>query len=45
MMLESYLEQIYETIKHGDVPAIIPVYDEKESKTLLRLRDKHRQGR
>lgn len=43
--LESYLEQIYNTIKRGDVPAIIPVYDEKEEKALLRLRDKNRQGK
>lgn len=43
--LENYLEQIYNTIKRGDVPAIIPVYDEKEEKALLRLRDKNRQGK
>lgn len=43
--LEMYLEQIYNIIKQGDVPAIVGVYDEKESKTLIRLRDKNRQGR
>lgn len=43
--LESYLSQIYTAIKRGDVPAIVPVYDENEARTLIRLRDKNRQGK
>lgn len=44
-LLEGYLEQIYKAIKSGDIPAIVPVYDENEAKTLIRLRDKNRQKR
>lgn len=43
--LEGYLEQIYKALKRGEVPAIVPVYDDKEAKTLIRLRDKNRQGK
>lgn len=43
IQLEGYLEQIYSALKRGDVPAIVPVYDEKEAKHLLTLRDKYRQ--
>lgn len=41
--LEYYLEQIYTALKHGDIPAIVPVYDDNEAKILVRLRDKNRQ--
>ena len=41
--LEYYLEQIYTALKYGDIPAIVPVYDDNEAKTLVRLRDKNRQ--
>lgn len=44
-LLNGYLEQIYKVIKVGDIPAIVPVYDEKEAKLLMKLRDKNRQGR
>ncbi len=43
--LEGYLTQIYKALKHGYVPAIVPVYDENEARTLVRLRDKNRQGK
>lgn len=43
--LQGYLEQIYKALKAGDVPAIVPVYDENEAKTLIRLRDKNRTRR
>lgn len=43
--LQKYLETIYETLKRGDVPAIVPVYDDNEARTLVRLRDKNRQGK
>lgn len=41
--LQEYIEKIYEALKRGDVPAIVPVYDESEARTLVRLRDKNRQ--
>lgn len=44
-LLEGYLQQIYKAIKAGDVPAIVPVYDEKEARLLMNLRDKHRAGK
>lgn len=43
--LEKYLAQIYTALKHGEVPAIVPVYDEREAKRLITLRDKDRQKR
>lgn len=42
-LLEKYLGQIYTALKQGDVPAIVPCYDENEAKSLIRLRDKNRQ--
>lgn len=44
-ILQGYIEQIYTALKRGDVPAIVPVYDESEARTLIRLRDKNRQSR
>ena len=41
--LERYLTQIYTALKHGEIPAIVPVYDDKEAKNLINLRDKYRQ--
>lgn len=43
--IEKYLVQIFEAMKLGYEPAIVPVYDEKEASILPRLRDKHRQGK
>lgn len=45
LQLEGYLEKIYSALKRGEVPAIVPVYDEVEARTLVRLRDKNRQGK
>lgn len=41
--LENYLSQIYSALKRGDIPAIVPCYDENEAKILVRLRDENRQ--
>lgn len=41
--LEKYLSQIVDAIKQGYEPAIVPVYDEKEARNLVNLRDKYRQ--
>lgn len=38
----GYLEQIFEAIKNGYEPAIIPVYDRKEANAVIRYRDKLR---
>lgn len=43
--IERYVGQIFEAIKLGYEPAIIPVYDEKEGRALVNLRDKYRQGK
>ena len=43
--IEKYLVQIFEAMKLGYEPAIVPVYDEKEAAIMPRLRDKHRQGK
>lgn len=43
VQIELYLEKIFSAIKQGDIPAIVPVYDEKEAKAIIRLRDKNRQ--
>ena len=42
---EKYFNQVFEAVKNGYEPAIIPVYDEKEANNLLRLRDKYRAGK
>lgn len=39
------MEQVYSAVKDGYEPAIIPVVDDNEAKTLVKLRDKDRQGR
>lgn len=41
--ITNYVTQIFEAIQSGYEPAIIPVYDSKEAKNLLRLRDNYRQ--
>lgn len=43
--IEKYIGQIFEAIKLGYEPAIVPVYDEKEARVLTKLRDKYRQGK
>lgn len=43
--LDKYIKQIFEAIAQGYEPAIVPVYDEKEARNLVNLRDKYRQGR
>lgn len=41
--LAKYMTQIFEALRGGYEPAIVPVYDEKEAAMLPRLRDKYRQ--
>lgn len=41
--INHYLEQIFTALKNGEVPAIVPVYDETEAKNLINLRDRYRQ--
>lgn len=41
--LQNYMTKIFEAIRDGYEPAIVPVYDAKEAKTLILLRDKYRQ--
>lgn len=41
--ITKYITQIFEAMQNGYEPAIIPVYDSKEAKNLLRLRDNYRQ--
>ena len=41
--ITDYITQIFEAIQNGYEPAIVPVYDSKEAKNLLRLRDNYRQ--
>ncbi len=43
MRLRRYIGQIFSAIRDGYEPAVIPVYDEKETQVLTRLRDKYRQ--
>jgi len=43
--IESCLEKIYKSIKAGEVPAIVSVYDETEAKNLIKLRDRNRRGK
>ena len=43
--IEKYIGQIFEAIKQGYEPAIVPVYDEKEARNLVNLRDKYRQNK
>jgi hypothetical protein len=43
--LETYIKKIAESLKNGYEPAIVPCYDENEAKTMIRLRDKNRQGK
>ena len=45
LRIGSYVSKIFEAIKDGYEPAIIPVYDNKEANRLLVLRDKDRQKR
>ena len=41
--LTTCLQKIFDALKAGYEPAIIPVYDNNEANALLRLRDKNRQ--
>lgn len=41
-LLEKSIVQIFDALKNGYKPAIIPVYDDKEEKRVLILRDKAR---
>ena len=41
--LEKYMNQIVDAIRQGYEPAIVPVYDEREGRNLVNLRDKYRQ--
>ena len=41
--IQKYIGQIFEAMKLGYEPAIVPVYDEKEARVLTKLRDKYRQ--
>ena len=41
--LEKYMNQIVDAIRQGYEPAIVPVYDEREGRALVNLRDKYRQ--
>lgn len=43
--IEEYIRKIFEAMKQGYEPAIVPVYDKKEASILPRLRDKYRQGK
>ncbi len=43
--IEKYVTQIFEAMKQGYEPAIVPVYDEKEARMMFNLRDKYRQGK
>lgn len=43
--IEKYLVKIFEALKQGYEPAIVPVYDEAEANIMPRLRDKHRKGK
>ncbi len=37
------MEKIVDAIRQGYEPAIVPVYDEREARNLVNLRDKYRQ--
>ena len=41
--IEKYITKVFEAIQQGYEPAIVPVYDEKEARNLVNLRDKYRQ--
>lgn len=43
--LEKYINAIFDAMRKGYEPAIVPVYDEKEARVLTKLRDKYRQGK
>lgn len=43
--LNGYIRQIFEAMRQGYEPAIVPVYDKKEAAVLPRLRDRYRQGK
>lgn len=43
--IEKYVGQIFNAMRKGLEPAIIECYDEKEARTLPKLRDKYRQGK
>lgn len=43
--LEKYIKEIFDSIRKGYEPAIVPCYDKKEANNMVRLRDKFRQGK
>jgi len=43
--IENYIDSIFEAIRQGLEPAIVPCYDKKEANNMVRLRDKFRQGK
>ena len=43
--LEKYIAEIFDSMRKGYEPAIVPCYDKKEANNMVRLRDKFRQGR
>lgn len=45
LRLKNYIKEIMEVMAGGYEPAIIPVYDKKEAKALVSLRDKRRRER
>lgn len=45
LRLKNYIKEIMEAMAGGYEPAIIQVYDKKEAKALVSLRDKRRRER
>ncbi len=43
--LREYMRQIFDAIRNGYEPAIVPVYDRKEAAIMPKLRDKFRKGK
>ncbi len=43
--LQGYIGKLFDALRDGYEPAIVPVYDEAEEKLLVTLRDKDRQSR
>lgn len=43
--LREYMKQIFDAIRDGYEPAIVPVYDRKEAAIMPKLRDKFRKGK
>lgn len=43
IQIENYIVDLFQCLKSGEIPAIIPVNDEKEARQMITLRDKYRQ--